>query len=155
MTCGWKHVVSAEPGAPPIRSVPVAAVPVRRRAAAGVQAFLESTEPDHVLAAAILAAEILGMLLDDADVPRFGEHRDELAAQLAADRRRPFRSADAEPSPGGTRRGRDQGGTKVTVQVVLHAEDDSQTVVREVFTLTREAALAPDKCWFYASWSAA
>jgi len=32
------------------------------------------------------------------------------------------------------------------VQVVLHAEDDSQTVVREVFTLTREAALAPDKC---------
>jgi hypothetical protein len=41
------------------------------------------------------------------------------------------------------------------VQVVLHAEDDSQTVVREVFTLTREAALAPDKCWFYASWSAA
>jgi len=112
-----------------------------------VQAFLESTQPDHVLAAAILAAEILGMLLDDADVPRFGEHRDELAAQLPADRRRPFRSADAEPSPGGTRRGRDQGGTKVTVQVVLHAEDDSQTVVREVFTLTREAALAPDKCW--------
>ena len=32
---------------------------------------------------------------------------------------------------------------KVTVQVVLHADDDSQTVVREVFTLTREA-LAPD-----------
>jgi hypothetical protein len=32
---------------------------------------------------------------------------------------------------------------KITVQVVLHADDDSQTVVREVFTLTREA-LAPD-----------
>ena len=32
---------------------------------------------------------------------------------------------------------------KVTVQVVLHGDDDSQTVVREVFTLTREA-LAPD-----------
>ena len=32
---------------------------------------------------------------------------------------------------------------RVTVQVVLHADDDSQTVVREVFTLTREA-LAPD-----------
>ena len=32
---------------------------------------------------------------------------------------------------------------KVTVQVVLHADDDTQTVVREVFTLTREA-LAPD-----------
>jgi len=34
-------------------------------------------------------------------------------------------------------------GMKVTVQVVLHADDDSETVVREVFTLTR-AALAPD-----------
>ena len=32
---------------------------------------------------------------------------------------------------------------KVTVQVVLHADDDTQTVVREAFTLTR-AALAPD-----------
>ena len=31
---------------------------------------------------------------------------------------------------------------KVTVQVVLHADDDSQTVVREVFTLTREALAA-------------
>ena len=44
---------------------------------------------------------------------------------------------------------------KITVQVVLHADDDTQTtVVREAFTLTRKA-LAPDKCWFYASWSAA
>ena len=33
---------------------------------------------------------------------------------------------------------------KVTVQVVLHADDDTQTtVVREAFTLTRDA-LAPD-----------
>jgi len=48
----------------------------------GVQAFLENTQPHHVLAAAIRAAEILGMLLDDEDVPRFGEHRDELAALL-------------------------------------------------------------------------
>ena len=48
----------------------------------GVQAFLESTQPHHVLAAAIHAAEILSMLLDDEDVPRFGEHRDELAGLL-------------------------------------------------------------------------
>ena len=32
---------------------------------------------------------------------------------------------------------------KITVQVVLHADEDTQTVVREVFTLTR-GALAPD-----------
>ena len=30
-----------------------------------------------------------------------------------------------------------------TVQVVLYADDDTRTVVREAFTLTREAALAP------------
>jgi Plasmid pRiA4b ORF-3-like protein len=48
----------------------------------GVQAFLENTQAHHVLAAAIRAAEILDMLLDDEDVPRFGEHRDELAALL-------------------------------------------------------------------------
>ena len=47
-----------------------------------MQAFLESTQAHHVLAAAIRTAEILGMLLDDEDVPRFGEHRDELAALL-------------------------------------------------------------------------
>ena len=34
---------------------------------------------------------------------------------------------------------------KVTVQVVLHADDDTQTVVREVFTLTREAVRRGDK----------
>jgi len=32
---------------------------------------------------------------------------------------------------------------RVTVQVVLYADDDTRTVLREVFTLTR-AALAPD-----------
>ena len=47
----------------------------------GVQAFLENTQPHHVLSATIRAAEILGMLLDE-DVPRFGEHRDELAGLL-------------------------------------------------------------------------
>ena len=68
------------------------------------------------------------MFLDDEDVPTV--------------RRAPFRPADDELGPGGTRRDRDQGGMKVTVQVVLHADDDSQTVVREVFTLTREALAA-------------
>ena len=48
----------------------------------GVWAFLEQTQPHHVLDAAIRAAEILGMLLDDEGVPRFGEHRDELAGLL-------------------------------------------------------------------------
>ena len=47
-----------------------------------MQAFLENTQAHRVLAAAIRAAEILGMLLDDEDVPRFGEHRDELAGLL-------------------------------------------------------------------------
>src|SRR5664280_2145741 len=47
-----------------------------------VQAFLENTQAHHVLAATIWAAEILSMLLDDEDVPRFGEHRDELAGLL-------------------------------------------------------------------------
>ena len=51
-------------------------------ASGGVQAFLENTQPHHVLAAAIRAAEILGMLLDDEDLTRFGEHRDELAGLL-------------------------------------------------------------------------
>jgi hypothetical protein len=32
---------------------------------------------------------------------------------------------------------------RVTVQVVLYADDDTRTVVREAFTLTREAALTP------------
>jgi hypothetical protein len=33
---------------------------------------------------------------------------------------------------------------KVTVQVVVHADDDTDPVVREVFTLQREEPLAPD-----------
>ena len=32
---------------------------------------------------------------------------------------------------------------KITVQVVLHADDDTQTVVREAFTVQRKA-LTPD-----------
>jgi len=48
----------------------------------GVWAFLEQTQPHHVLAAAIRAAEILGMLLDEDDVTRFGDHRDELAGLI-------------------------------------------------------------------------
>jgi hypothetical protein len=48
----------------------------------GVQAFLENTQPHHVLAAAIRAAEILSLLLETEDLTRFGEHRDELAALL-------------------------------------------------------------------------
>ena len=44
-------------------------------------AFLEQTQPHHVLAAAIRAAQILRMLLDE-ETTRFGEHRDELAALL-------------------------------------------------------------------------
>ena len=83
-TAGWcldlrvEQVLAAEPGRP----LPVCAG--GRRAGppedcGGVQAFLESTQPSHVLAAAIRAVEILGMLLDDEDVPRFGEHRDRLS----------------------------------------------------------------------------
>ncbi len=33
---------------------------------------------------------------------------------------------------------------KLTVQVVLHADDDTETVVRDVFTVQREQPLAPD-----------
>jgi len=73
----------------------------------GVQAFLEQTQPHHVLAAAIRAAQILGMLLDE-DVPRFGEHRDELAGLhplLGVDRfdRRTLNRALAAHAATGTR----------------------------------------------------
>jgi hypothetical protein len=85
-TAGWcldlrvEQVLGAEPG----RRFPVCTG--GRRAGppedcGGVRAFLEQTQSHHVLAAAIRAAAILGMLLDD-DVPRFGEHRDELAGLL-------------------------------------------------------------------------
>jgi hypothetical protein len=47
----------------------------------GVWAFLEQTQSHHVLAAAIRAAEILGMLLNE-EATRFGGHRDELAGLL-------------------------------------------------------------------------
>ena len=47
----------------------------------GVWAFLEQTQPHHVLAAAIRTAQILGMLLDE-ETTRIGEHRDELAGLL-------------------------------------------------------------------------
>jgi hypothetical protein len=48
----------------------------------GVWAFLENTQPHHVLTAAIRAAEILGLLLDEENCTRSGEHRDELADLL-------------------------------------------------------------------------
>src|SRR5664280_4424 len=74
-TAGWcldlrvEQILAAEPARPwPVCTGGRRAGPPE--GCGGVQAFLESTEPDHVLAAAILAAEILGMLLDDADVPR-------------------------------------------------------------------------------------
>ena len=74
----------------------------------GVQAFLENTQPHHVLAAAIRAAEILGMLLETEDLTRFGEHRDELAGLLpllVVDRfdRRTLNRALAALSATGTR----------------------------------------------------
>ena len=48
----------------------------------GVRAFLEQTQPHHVLAATLRAVEILSLLLEAEDLTRFGEHRDELAALL-------------------------------------------------------------------------
>ena len=51
-------------------------------AGGGVWAFLEQTQPHHVLAATLRAAEILSLLLEAEDLTRFGEHRDELAALL-------------------------------------------------------------------------
>ena len=107
-TAGWcldlrvEQVLAAEPGRP----LPVCAG--GRRAGppedcGGVQAFLESTQPSHVVAAAVRAVEILGMLLDDGDVPRFGEHRDRLShvAQnyVRADSRRGERPTDHCPVP--------------------------------------------------------
>ena len=138
-TAGWCHDLRVEQvlGAEPGRALPVCTG--GRRAGppedcGGVQAFLENTQPHHVLAAAIRAAEILGMLLDDEDVPRFGEYRDELAGLLpllGVDR---FDRRTLKPCPGSAVRGRGEGGMKITVQVVLHADEDTQTVVREVFT---------------------
>lgn len=74
----------------------------------GVWAFLEQTQPHHILAATIRTAEILGLLLEDGDLARFGEHRNELAALLPLvglgcfDRRK-LNYALAAPSAAGTR----------------------------------------------------
>ena len=55
--------------------------PVHPRTAAGVG--LPGADPTrHVLAATIRAAEILSPLLEEGDLTRFGEHRNELAALL-------------------------------------------------------------------------
>ncbi|HEY4991951.1 MAG TPA: hypothetical protein VII33_07675, partial [Nakamurella sp.] len=62
----------------------------------GVRAFLENTQPHHVLTATIRAAEILGMLLEEENCTRFGEHRDELCRPAPAARRGPFRPAQAD-----------------------------------------------------------
>jgi hypothetical protein len=78
------------------------------RTAAGCGPSSKAPGLNHVLAAAIRAAEILGMLLDDEDVPRFGEHRDELAGLfplLGVDRfdRRTLNRALAAHAATGTR----------------------------------------------------
>ncbi|HYN72544.1 MAG TPA: hypothetical protein VES60_08595, partial [Nakamurella sp.] len=51
-------------------------------AGGGVWAFLEQTQPHHVLAATLRAVEIVSLLLEAEDLPRFRENRDELAALL-------------------------------------------------------------------------
>jgi hypothetical protein len=89
-TAGWCLDLRVEQVLPVVPAVPGRPRPVctgGRRAGppedcGGVRAFLESTQPHHVLAAAIRAAEILSLLLDDEDCTRFGEHRDELAGLL-------------------------------------------------------------------------
>ena len=60
----------------------MAAGPAHLRTAAGYGPSWNRPSPHHVLAAAIRAAEILGMLLETEDLTRFGEHRDELAGLL-------------------------------------------------------------------------
>ena len=86
-TAGWCLDLRVEQVVPAVPGRPLPVCTGGRRAGppedcGGVHAFLENTQPHHVLTAAIRAAEILGMLLDDEDVPRFGEHRDELAGLL-------------------------------------------------------------------------
>jgi hypothetical protein len=110
-TAGWcldlrvEQILAAEPGRPlPICTGGRRAGPPED--CGGVQAFLENTQPHHVLAGAIRAAEILGMLLDDEDLTRFGEHRDELAGLLPLlgvdrfDRRTVNRALAALPAAG-------------------------------------------------------
>ena len=86
-TAGWCLDLRVEQVVPAVPGRPLPVCTGGRRAGppedcGGVHAFLENTQAHHVLAAASRAAEILGMLLDDEDVPRFGEHRDELAGLL-------------------------------------------------------------------------
>jgi len=75
-------------------------------ASGGVWAFLEQTQPHHVLAATLRAGEILSLLLEAEDLTRFGEHRAELAALLPLlgvdrfDRRTVNRALAALPATG-------------------------------------------------------
>jgi len=75
-------------------------------ASGGVWAFLEQTQPHHVLAATLRAVEILSLLLEAEDLTRFGEHRDELATLLPLlgvdrfDRRTVNRALAALPATG-------------------------------------------------------
>ena len=86
-TDGWRldlrleHVLVMDPGRvyPRCTGGRRAAPP---EAGGGVWAFLEQTQPHHVLAATLRAAEILSLLLEAEDLTRFGEHRAELAALL-------------------------------------------------------------------------
>jgi len=86
-TAGWCLDLRVEQVVPVVPGRPLPVCTGGRRAGppedcGGVQAFLENTQPHHILTAAIRAAEILGMLLDDEVCTRFGEHRDELAGLL-------------------------------------------------------------------------
>jgi hypothetical protein len=80
MTCGWSR------SRPPSQASAPACTGGRRAGppddCGRVRAFLEQTQPHHVLAPSIGVAEILGMLSEDEDVTWFGEHRDELAGLL-------------------------------------------------------------------------
>ncbi len=86
-TAGWRvdlrleHILAMDPGRvyPRCTGGRRAGPP---EGCGGVLAFLEQTQPCHVLAATVRVAEIVSMLLDAEDLPRFGEHREELAALL-------------------------------------------------------------------------
>ena len=207
-TCGWSR------SCPLRRANTVRRVRGGRRAGppvdcGGVGAFLERTQPHHVLAATLRAAEILDLLLDD--FAPLAEHRDEPAGLLPLlgrerfDRRQVNRALatltvetdhhqlpanlssdfvanlDADPdvardearaiaypatapdpvpreltvprfSPRSPTRStpspppcrdRPERGMKITAQVVLHADDDSETAVRGGAALHRDT-VAPD-----------
>ena len=105
----------------------------------GVRAFLESTQP-HPSWRRHPCGRDPGHAPGRRGRPPVRRAPRRTRRPAPAARRGAFRPADAEPGPGSTRRGRDQSGMKVTVQVVLHADDDTQTAVREAFTLTRGGA---------------